>query len=36
MDGAALAQRLDHAAVLRAIDVEPELGLLINMIGLGA
>lgn len=36
MDGAALAKRLDHAAVLRAIDVEPELGLLINMIGLGA
>lgn len=36
MDGAALAQRLDHTAVLRAIDVEPELGLLINLIGLGA
>ena len=36
MDGAALAKRLDHAALLRAIDVEPELGLLINMIGLGA
>lgn len=36
MDGAALGRRLDHAAVLRAVAVEPELGLLINMIGLGA
>lgn len=34
MDGAGLARRLDHAAVLRAIAVEPELALLINTIGL--
>jgi hypothetical protein len=34
MDGAGLARRLDHAAVLRAITVERELALMINMIGL--
>lgn len=34
MDGAALAQRLDHAAVMRAIAVEPELALIIDTIGL--
>lgn len=34
MDGAGLARRLDHAAVLRAIAVEPEHALMINTIGL--
>lgn len=34
MDGAGLARRLDHAAVRRAIAVEPELGLMIEVIGL--
>ncbi|MBU6394113.1 MAG: RloB domain-containing protein [Sphingomonadales bacterium] len=34
MDGTVLARRLDHAAVLRAIAVEPELALMINTIGL--
>ena len=34
MDGAGLARRLDHAAVLRAIAVERELALMINTIGL--
>jgi len=34
MDGAALARRLDLAAVLRAIAVEPELGLMVQTIGL--
>jgi hypothetical protein len=34
MDGAGLARRLDHAAVRRAIAFEPELGLMIEVIGL--
>jgi hypothetical protein len=34
MDGAGLSRRLDHAAVLRAIAVEPGLALMINTIGL--
>lgn len=36
MDGAALARRLDHAALLRAVAVEPALALMINTIGLDA
>jgi len=36
MDGAKLAKRLDHAALLRAIAVEPELALMIKTIGLNA
>lgn len=36
MDGAGLSRRLDHAAVLRAIAVEPKLALMINTIGLSA
>jgi len=34
MDGARLSRRLDHAAVLRVIAVEPELEILIAAIGL--
>ncbi len=34
MDGAGLARRLDHAAVLRAIAVEPELALMVQAIRL--
>ncbi|WP_439532727.1 RloB domain-containing protein [Polymorphobacter sp.] len=34
MDGAGLSRRLDHAALLRAIAVEPELALMVKAIGL--
>ncbi len=34
MDGAGLSQLLDHAAVLRAVAVEPELALMVEAIGL--
>lgn len=36
MDGAALSLRLDHAALLRAVAVEPELAIMIAAIGLDA
>jgi hypothetical protein len=36
MDGAGLSRRLDHAAVLRAVAVEPELALMVAAIGLNA